>query len=150
MKKIREEEMTSFRVDLDALVVAFTDGAPARSYYLDKENGRVFSLLEDHVDAENEEIAVQIEVDGGRRYLQVPKLTIEEELQEQDAFLESLEDEKLKSQLAKVVESDHDGSQFQEFVSRQREAREQWRDFCRTRARERADQWLKSLGLAAG
>lgn len=146
-QKMREEEMTSFRVDLDALVVAFSDDAPARSYYLDKENGQVFSLLEDHVDPETEEIAVQIEVDGGRRYLQVPKLTIEEELQEQDSFLESLDDEQLKTQLAKVIESDHDGSQFQEFVSRQREAREPWRNFCRTRARERADQWLKSLGL---
>jgi hypothetical protein len=146
---MREEEMTPFRVDLDALVVAFSDDAPARSYYLDKENGQVFSLLEDHVDPETEEIAVQIEVDGGRRYLQIPKLTIEEVLQEQDAFLESLDHQELKTQLAKVIESDHDGSQFEEFVSRQREAREQWRDFCRTRARERADRWLKSLDLPA-
>ena len=139
--------MNSIRVDLDALVVAFSDDAPARSYYLDKENGQVFSLLEDHVDPETEEIAVQIEVDGGRRYLQIPKLTIEEEIQEQDAFMESLADDGLKKQLAKVVESDHDGSRFQEFVSRQREAREQWREFCRNRARERADEWLKALGL---
>jgi len=139
--------MTSFRVDLDALVVAFSDGEPARSYYLDKENGRVFSLLEDHVDDENEEIAVQIEVDGGRRFLQVPKLNLEEELQEQDSFVESVDDKELKDKLAKLIESDHDGSRFQDFVSKHRNAREKWRDFCRVRARERADQWLQSLGL---
>ncbi len=139
--------MTSFRLEMDALVVAFTDGAPARSYYLDKESGRVFSLSDDHVDAESEEITVQLEVDGGRRYLQVPKPTMEEELQEQDSFVESLEDDELKTKLAKVIESDHDGSRFQEFVSRQREAREKWTSFCRTMARERADQWLKALGL---
>lgn len=139
--------MQSLRVDLDALVVAFADDAPARSYYLDKENGRVFSLLEDHLDAENEDIAVQVEVDGGRRYVQVPKLSIEEELQEQDSFVESLDDKELKTRLAKLIESDPDGSRFQEFVSRKREAREKWREFCRVRARERAARWLKSLGL---
>ena len=140
--------MISFRLDLDGLVVAFADNAPARSYYLDKETGSVFSLLEDHVDAENEEIAVQVEVDGGRRYLQVPKLSLEEELQEQDSFVESLEERELKTKLAEVIESDHDGSQFQEFVSRHREAREKWRSYCRVRARERAEKWLEKLGLS--
>ena len=140
--------MTSFRLEMDALVTAFADGAPARNYYLDKESGRVFSLSDNHVDAESEEITVQIEVDRGRRYLQVPKPTMEEEIQEQDSFLESLEDDELKTKFAKVIESDHDGSKFQEFVSRQREAREKWTGFCRTRARERADQWLKTLGLS--
>ena len=139
--------MTPFRLEFDALVVAFTDGAPARSYYLDKESGRVFSLSDDHVDAETEALTVQIEVDGGRRYLQVPKPTLEEELREQDSFVESLEDDELKTKLGKVLESDHDGSRFQEFVSRHREAREKWKSFCRIRARERADEWLKSLGI---
>ena len=139
--------MTSFRLEMDALVVAFAEGDPARSYYLDKESGRVFSLSDDHVDAESQEITVQIEVDGGRRYLQVPKPTIEEELQEQDAFVESLEDDELKTKLTKMIESDHDGSRFQEFVSRQREAREKWTSFCRKRARERAGKWLTTLGL---
>jgi len=146
---MREEEMESLRVDLDALVLAFNDGAPARSYYLDRDTGKVFSLLEDHVDAETEEIVWQIEADGGQRYLQVPKLTMEEELQDQDSFLESIEDKELKTKLAKLIESDPDGSRFQDFVSREREARERWRIFCRTRSRERADQWLKSLGLLA-
>jgi hypothetical protein len=144
---MREEEMTSFRLEMDALVTAFADGAPVRNYYLDKESGRVFSLSDDHVDTESEEITVQIEVDGGRRYLQVPKPTMEEEIQEQDSFLESLEDDELKTKFAKVIESDHDGSQFQELVTRQRDAREKWTRFCRTRARKRADQWLKTLGL---
>jgi hypothetical protein len=141
--------MASPRVDLDALVIAFNDDSPARSYYLDLETGKVFSFLEDHVDAETEEIAWQIEVDGGRRYLQVPKLTMEEELKEQDSFVESLDDKELKAKLSRVIESDHDGSSFQDFVRRQREARDKWMSYCRARSRERADHWLKSLGLAA-
>ena len=141
--------MASARIDLEGLVVAFDDDSPARSYYLDRDTGKVFSFLEDHVDAETEEIAWQIEADGGKRYLQIPKLTLEEELEEQDTFLESLEDEELKEKLSKVIESDHDGSQFQDFVSKDRKARETWRAYTRVRSRERADQWLKALGLTA-
>ena len=109
----------------------------------------MFNFVEDHVDAETEEIAWQIEADGGKRYLQVPKLTLEEELKEQDSFVESLDDKELKEKLAKVIESDHDGSQFQDLVIRQREVREKWRAYSRVRSRERADRWLKSLGLTA-
>ncbi len=76
--KSREEEMTSVSIDLEGLVVAFDDDSPARSYYLDRDTGKVFSFLEDHVDAETEEIAWQIEADVEKRYLPVPKLTWEE------------------------------------------------------------------------
>ncbi len=141
--------MASLRIDLEALVVAFDDDSPAHSYYLDRDTGLVFNFVEDHVDAETEEIAWQIEADGGKRYLQVPKLTLEEELKEQDSFVESLDDKELKEKLAKVIESDHDGSQFQDLVIRQREVREKWRAYSRVRSRERADRWLKSLGLTA-
>jgi hypothetical protein len=74
-------------VNLDALVVAFDDSEPARSYYLDRDTGTVFNFLEDHDNPETQEMAWQIEVDGGRRFIQIPKLSIEEELQEQDSFV---------------------------------------------------------------
>ena len=79
------------KLDRDALIVAFDDNSLERSYYLDRDSGKVFNLLEDHHDPETEEIAWQIEADGGRRFIQIPKLSMEEMMQEQDAFLESLE-----------------------------------------------------------
>jgi len=147
--KRREEEMASVSIDLEGLVVAFDDESPARSYYLDRDTGKVFSFLEDHVDAETEEIAWQIEADGEKRYLPVPKLTLEEELKEQDSFVESLDKGELKERVAKVIESDHDGSKFQELVIRHRETREKWRAYFRGRSRERVKLWLKSVGLTA-
>ena len=48
--------MASLRIDLEALVVAFDDDSPAHSYYLDRDTGLVFNFVEDHVDAETEEI----------------------------------------------------------------------------------------------
>jgi hypothetical protein len=137
------------KIDLDALVVAFADNSMERSYYLDRETGRIFNLLEDHNDTETEEIAWQIEADGGRRYVQVPKLSMEETIKEQDDFVESLEDGELKNELSKLLESDPDGSQFEEFIKRAREARERWRAFTKVRSKKRADDWIESQGFAA-
>jgi hypothetical protein len=137
------------KVDLDSLVMAFDDNSLERSYYLDRETGRIFNLLEDHDDAETQEIAWQVEADGGRRFIHIPKLTMEELLAEQDSFVESLEDGKLKNSLLEVLESDTDGSGFEEFVKRQRNAREKWRAFTKVRSRERADTWLESHGISA-
>ncbi len=134
-------------IDLDALVVAFADNLMERSYYLDRETGKIFSLLEDHNDTETEEIAWQIEADGGRRYVHVPKLSMEETIEEQDDFVESLDEGELKDKLTKLLESDPDGSRFEKFIKRSREAREKWQTFVKVRSRERADEWIESQGF---
>jgi hypothetical protein len=140
--------MESVKVDLDALVIAFNDNSLERSYYLDRETGKVFNLLEDRDDAETEEIAWQIEADGGRRFIQVPKLSMEEVMKEQDSFVESLGESDLRTKLSQVLESDRDGSHFDEFINRNRDARDKWRAFVRIRAQNRADDWLKSLDIS--
>ena len=137
------------KIDLDALVVAFNDNSMERSYYLDRETGKIFSLLEDHNDTETEEITWQVEADGGRRYVHVPKLSMEETMHEQDDFVESLDDGELKNQLTKLLESDPDGSRFEEFIKRAREAREKWQTFVKIRSRKRADEWMESQGFTA-
>jgi hypothetical protein len=140
--------MEPVKVDLEALVVAFNDNSPEHSYYVDQETGRVFSLLEDRNDSETEEITWQIEADGGRRYVHVPKLSMEEAMQEQDSFVESLDESDFKTKLSKVLESDRDGSGFDEFVERNRDAREPWQAFVKVRSRERAEKWIKTLGVS--
>ncbi len=135
------------KLDRDALIVAFNDNSLERSYYLDRENGRVFNVPEDHHDPETEEIAWQVEADGGRRFIQIPKLSMEELMQEQDSFLESLEDGQIKTALATVLESDRDGSGFEAFVHRRRDAREKWRAYIKVRSGVRAKEWLESIGI---
>lgn len=136
------------KVDLEALVVAFSDDSVERSYYLDGDSGRVFNVLEDHDDPETQELVWELESDTRGRYIQIPKPSLEEILQEQDAFVESLEGE-LREKLDEVIEDDHDGAKFAEFVERNREAREAWRDYRMTRSREQANEWLKKLNLPA-
>ena len=132
------------KVDLEALVVAFSDDSVERSYYLDGDSGRVFNVLEDHDDPETRELVWALESDTRERYIQIPKPSLEETLQEQDAFVESLEGE-IREKLDKVIEDDHDGAKFAEFVERNREARDAWRDYRTARSREQANEWIKKL-----
>jgi hypothetical protein len=73
---------------------------------------------------------------------------MEEAMQEQDSFVESLDESDLKTKLSKVLESDRDGSGFDEFVERNRDAREPWQAFVKVRSRERAEKWIKTLGVS--
>ncbi len=137
-------------VDLEAVVVAFSDDSVKRSYYLDTDSGRVFNVLEDHDDPETQELVWQLEADTRGRYVQIPKPSLEETLQEQDAFLASLPEGSLKTRLDQLLADDHDGSKFSDFVERNREARDAWRDFRMVRSREQASEWLKKQNFTAG
>jgi len=134
------------KVDREALFVAFSDDSVERSYYLDRDSGRVFNVLEDHDDPETQELVWALESDTRERYIQIPKPTLEETLKEQDAFVESLNGE-LREKLDKIIEDDHDGAKFGDFVERHREARDAWRDYRMSRSREQAEDWLTNLNL---
>jgi hypothetical protein len=129
-------------VDLEAVVVAFSDDSVKRSYYLDTDSGRVFNVLEDHDDPETQELIWQLEADTRGRYVQIPKPSLEETLEQQDQFMASLPDGDLKARLDKVLVDDHDGSKFADFVERNREARDAWRDYRMARSRKQASEWL--------
>ena len=136
------------KVDLEAVLVAFSDDSVERTYYLDGDSGRVFNVLEDHDDPETRELVWALESDTRGRYIQVPKPSMEETLKEQDAFVESLDGD-LKEKLEKIIQDDHDGSKFADFVERNREAREAWRDYRTLRSRDQANEWIQTLNLPA-
>lgn len=141
--------MSPINVSLDALIQAFDDNSLERSYYLDRNTGRVFNLLEDHSDPGTEEIAWEIEADGGRRYILIPKMSLEEEIAEREAFVNGLEEEGLKKKLTDMLESDRsNGRRFLDFVAKERQARDKWRAYRRSHSRERANHWIQSLDLA--
>lgn len=137
------------KVDLEAVLVAFSDDSVERTYYLDGDSGRVFNVREDQDDPETRELVWALESDTRGRYIQVPKPSMEETLKEQDAFVESVDGE-LKEKLDKIIQDDHDGSKFADFVERNREAREAWRDYRTLRSRDQANEWVQKLNLPAG
>lgn len=134
-------------VDIEGLVIGFSDDSVERSYFLDRDTGRVFNVLEDHDDPETQKQVWQLEADTRDRYVQIPKLNLEQRIDEQDAFVESLDEGDLKASFEKVIESDHDGSKFAEFVTRDRTARDAWRAYRKSRSRERVAVWVETVDL---
>ena len=135
------------KVDLEAVVLAFSDDSVERSYYLDRDSGRIFNVLEDHDDPETRELVWQLEADSRNRYVQIPKPSMEETLKEQDVFVDSIVEEELKTNLTQLLEDDHDGSKFIDFIERNKSARNTWRQFRKVRSRKQATDWLTMLRL---
>ncbi len=130
---------------LEALVAAFFDDGPERTYYYDRDTQRMVSVAEDHEDPSTQEIVWQLESDTRGRFAPVPKPRLEETLEEQDAFVESLPAGPMKKRLEALLEDDPDGSKLAQLVTRDREVRPAWRQFRSERARVQAEKFLARL-----
>ncbi len=131
---------------LEALTAAFVDDGPERTYYYDRDTSRMVSVAEDHDDPSNQEIVWQLESDTRDRFVPVPKPRLEDTLEEQDAFVESLPAGALRNRLEALLEEDPDGSKLAQLVTRDREIRPVWRRFRAGRARAQASAFLAQLG----
>lgn len=130
---------------LEALVAAFFDDGPERTYYYDRDSARVVSVAEDHEDSQTQEIVWQLESDTRGRFVAVPKPRLEDVLSEQDAFVESLPKGDMRSRLEGLVEDDPDGSKLARLTTQDREVRPAWRQFRAERARTQATEFLDRL-----
>ena len=131
---------------LEALVAAFVDDGPERTYYYDRDTARMVSVAEDQEDPSNQEIVWQLEADTRGRFVPVPKPRLEDTLNEQDAFVESLPEGEMRSRLEALLEEDPDGSKLARLVTRDRAVRPAWRQFRAARARDQASEFLARLG----
>lgn len=131
---------------LEALVAAFIDDGPERTYYYDRDTSRMVSVAEDHEDPSTQEIVWQLESDIRGRFVPVPKPRLEDTLSEQDAFVESLPESDMRRRLEALVEDDPDGSKLARLANRDRDVRPAWRKFRAARARLQASEFLDQLG----
>ena len=104
------------------------------------------SVAEDQEDPSNQEIVWQLEADTRGRFVPVPKPRLEDTLNEQDAFVESLPEGEMRSRLEALLEEDPDGSKLARLVTRDRAVRPAWRQFRAARARDQASEFLARLG----
>ncbi len=131
---------------LEALVAAFVDDGLERTYYYDRDTARMVSVAEDHEDPSTQEIVWQLESDIRGRFVAVPKPRLEDTLNEQDAFVESLPAGEMRARLEALLEIDSDGSKLAQLVNRDRDVRPAWRKFRAARARIQASEFLNRLG----
>ncbi len=128
-----------------AVMAAFLDDGPERTYYYDRDTSRVVSIPEDQEDPATQRVVWQLESDTRGRFVAIPKPKLEETLSEQDEFVEQLPGGVLKSRLETLLEDDPDGSKMAQFVVRDKEARNAWRLFRTGRAQIRARAFLAGL-----
>ncbi len=131
---------------LEALVAAFVDDGLERTYYYDRDTARMVSVAEDHEDPSTQEMVWQLESDIRGRFVAVPKPRLEDTLNEQDAFVESLPAGEMRARLEALLEDDPDGSKLAQLVNRDRDVRPAWRKFRAARARIQASEFLNRLG----
>ena len=131
---------------LEALVAAFVDDGLERTYYYDRDTARMVSVAEDHEDPSTQEMVWQLESDIRGRFVAVPKPRLEDTLNEQDAFVESLPAGEMRARLEALLEDDPDGSKLAQLVNRDRDVRPAWRKFRAARARIQASEFLNGLG----
>lgn len=131
---------------LEALVAAFVDDGLERTYYYDRDTARMVSVAEDHEDPSTQEMVWQLESDIRGRFVAVPKPRLEDTLNEQDAFVESLPAGEMRARLEALLEDDPDGSKLAQLVNRDRDVRPAWRKFQAARARIQASEFLNRLG----
>ena len=131
---------------LEALVAAFVDDGLERTYYYDRDTARMVSVAEDHEDPSTQEMVWQLESDIRGRFVAVPKPRLEDTLNEQDAFVESLPAGEMRARLEALLDDDPDGSKLAQLVNRDRDVRPAWRKFRAARARIQASEFLNRLG----
>ena len=131
---------------LEALVAAFVDDGLERTYYYDRDTARMVSVAEDHEDPSTQEMVWQLESDIRGRFVAVPKPRLEDTLNEQDAFVESLPAGEMRARLEALLDDDPDGSKLAQLVNRDRDVRPAWRKFRAARARIQASAFLNRLG----
>ncbi len=128
-----------------AVVAAFLDDGPERTYYYDRDTSRIVSISEDQEDPATQRVVWDLESDTRGRFVPIPKPKFEETLSEQDEFVEQLPDGPLKSRLETLIEDDPDGSRMAQVVVQDRDARNAWRLFRTGRAEDRARAFLAGL-----
>jgi hypothetical protein len=125
----------SAAIDIDGLQVAFLDDSGQIAHYLDVATGEVveFRSTESHP-----------EITGDpARYRRVPTRSDESEAGDRRAFLEALEDERIRQRLAASA----DGADFRRLLASDRTAERAWYNFKNDRALAIIHAWLREIGL---
>lgn len=154
--------MRKLDVDLDAIASAMEDGLREfNDYYLDTQTGKVIllplDLLEgDELDEIRELRAIAdaidegVEEQGRPRYEWVPERESYDAYNAMVRFAGSVEDETLQRLLAVALDGRGAFRRFRDVLYDYPEERERWFQIKDAEGRQRATEWLRSLGIEPG
>jgi hypothetical protein len=138
-------EWRRIRVDWEELEDAFADSAAEHRYYLDRETGAVhfFSSYLDNEEEEEDERAMTTE----ERYVLIPherRLVPSHQMRE---FVSSLGQNESRRKLETSLRAGESYRRFEEAVSENLQALDEWRRFVRERIGPRIKSWLADVAV---
>ncbi len=128
-------------VDLDELAFAFDDGSPEHEYFLDLETGEVLLVSDNlgYIEAQQERERIEEEFD---RFLPIPQSGSSAGYEDMDAFVETVEDERLLELLDVALDGKGAFRRFRDVLDRYPAERDRWYAFKDERLKTRIREWL--------
>jgi hypothetical protein len=129
-------------IDWEGLVVAFESRSQLITHFFDRQTGEVVQVVRERDPKRHEELT------ASAQFIAVPKDHGERGIGEIELFLPAVENEKLREKLGASLSAEQPELSFREALIS--DAREEARffQFKQRRARERAEEWLSSTGVA--
>ena len=127
--------MAGIQIDFHALEEAFENHAPDVSSYLDKKSGEVVVITPGSTRADVRQ--------DPRRFVRIEPLASREQYRMMERFIETVEIETLRSQLADAIVGRGAFRRFKDAIGRVPEERKRWFSFRDVLLHEHILEWLK-------
>ena len=133
--------MKQVRVDLEELAFAFGDGSPEHEYFLDLETGEVILVSDTlgYIEARQERERIEEEF---KRFLPIPQPGSSAGYQDMEAFIETVEDERLGELLDNALDGKGAFRRCRDVLDRYPAERDRWDAFKDERLKSRVRDWL--------
>jgi hypothetical protein len=129
------------------LCEAIDDNSWEHYYYLNLETGEIV-FISDYMDEEEAE-GLRSEIDNNLdRYKPIPRAESYEGYEDMADFVATVEDEHLRELLEVAINGKGAFRRFKDVLVRYPDERERWFHFKDQKLRERALEWLESIGVS--
>jgi hypothetical protein len=128
-------------LDWEGLVVGFESRSHQITHFLDRETGDVIQVVEARDPDRHAALA------GSSRYAALPKDQGERGVGEMRLYLEEVEDEAARADLRRALSGSDPAASYREALLAHPLEEGKFFQFKQRRARERAEEWLGSLGI---
>jgi uncharacterized protein UPF0158 len=128
-------------IDWEGLVVGFESRSHQITHFFDRETGDVVQVVE------GREPALHAELAGSPRYAALPRDHGERGMGEMELFLAEVEGEKARAALRAALSSPDGVAAYRSLLMEHPREEAKFFQFKDRRARERAEEWLESIGI---
>jgi hypothetical protein len=146
-RRLKLESHRTLKIDIDGLCTAIDDNSWEHYYYLNLETGEIV-FISDYMDEEEAE-KLRSETDGNlNHYKPIPRAEPYEGYEDMADFIRTVEDERLRELLEVAINGKGAFRRFKDVLARYADERENWFRFKDDKVRQKALEWLESIGVS--